>query len=781
MCVCFDRTLYDESIGAGGSLNDLNAISPIQFSGSPSYNLAMTAASTTESGYITTSAQNLAGVKGFDDGISATTTNGPLDLNASMIENHLGTGVGYRLITNSTWYYIGKLAPSVVGTEEPTITLEFHVNDGISKHNSIQKLFVFLGSLTRTTWQSFASGSITGKMLIRSIGSDWHVFIQTPSSSNSFIDVRASLISGGSWTWDLNSKGNGADPSGPGVSGDDVWDNFTNDPSGYTKLGYIQTYPEGSNNRSIRAYGEVEILDTTDSTSISTGSLTSLGGIGTSGNIHVGGSVDVGTTFDIQATNAISEISNDSTLASASSTAIVTEAALKSYIDNVALGQCPKQECNLGTAAALPANTYSGTPNFTLTATANGALSVDGSVVTATQRILVKDEVTTTNNGIYVVTTVGDGSNPYVLTRATDYDTSAKISSGDVTYVATGSTNAEIHFVMTNESFATLDTDAITWAILNSASHITGPGVSVVDDVPSFSTTNGKTLQDSGVKVQSVGSNFKIQRTSVILDVTASCTLDQNLDTTSSPSFQISSSVIAPTLAAHNVNKTYVDGTFVEQPTSTPVNNDGIAIYDGTTGAQVKDSGITTASGGNAFSLSSGTTDLICTTDVTLDQDVATTATPSWGNSISTSAPSIGTHNTNKTYVDGAVLSAIVTFGNSGVLNTTATRYLEPYFSDGTAPTTRYVMIMPRAGTLKNMYVVHSVPAGNGSNIRYRLEKNSTPDALDITIASTAASGSDLVNTVSIAAGDTISLEVTKAVSIGTSPAGITVSMEFVG
>ncbi len=66
-----------------------------------------------------------------------------------------------------------------------------------------------------------------------------------------------------------------------------------------------------------------------------------------------------------------------------------------------------KAPCNYATTAALPANTYNnGTSGVgaTLTANANGALTVDGgSSVSAGQRILVWQEATAPNNGIYSV------------------------------------------------------------------------------------------------------------------------------------------------------------------------------------------------------------------------------------------------------------------------------------------------------------------------------------------------------------------------------------------
>ena len=80
----------------------------------------------------------------------------------------------------------------------------------------------------------------------------------------------------------------------------------------------------------------------------------------------------------------------------------------------------------------------------TITANANGALSFGGGSPTATQRLLVKNEVggNAAYNGVYVVTQAGNGSTPFILTRATDYDTSGsgtnEVDQGDYVLVISG-------------------------------------------------------------------------------------------------------------------------------------------------------------------------------------------------------------------------------------------------------------------------------------------------------------------------------------------------------
>jgi hypothetical protein len=121
----------------------------------------------------------------------------------------------------------------------------------------------------------------------------------------------------------------------------------------------------------------------------------------------------------------------------------------------------------------------------------------------------------------------------------------------------------------------------------------------------------------------------------------------------------------------------------------------------------------------------------------------------------------------------------LLIFGNNGIFNTTATRYLYAGASDSLAPTSIINMVIPFSGTIKNMHVYHNTPAGNGSNIVYTLVKNGTPASLTVTIPSTTQTASDTSNSVSVVAGDRLAVQVTKAVGIGVSPSDIIVTMEI--
>ena len=149
----------------------------------------------------------------------------------------------------------------------------------------------------------------------------------------------------------------------------------------------------------------------------------------------------------------------------------------KNYADSIASGLDVKQSCIAATTGALPANTYAnGTSGVgaTLTANANGALSIDGFAVAATGlRLLVKNEQAAANNGIYTVTTVGTASVPYVLTRASDFDTDKEVTPGAFTFIEQGTANADSGWVLTTDGTVTIGTTALNFSQFSGAGAIT--------------------------------------------------------------------------------------------------------------------------------------------------------------------------------------------------------------------------------------------------------------------------------------------------------------------
>ena len=153
----------------------------------------------------------------------------------------------------------------------------------------------------------------------------------------------------------------------------------------------------------------------------------------------------------------------------------------------------------LGTAAALPNSpTYSnGTSGVgaTLTADSNVRLVVDGTNATTGDRVLVQDQASALQNGLYDVTNQGaSGSAAWVLTRAVDFDGSptGQIKAGESVYVLSGSTNSGQGFVVTSTSDPhTVGTNDITFTQFTGTQAITaGTGASITGNTINVGTTS---------------------------------------------------------------------------------------------------------------------------------------------------------------------------------------------------------------------------------------------------------------------------------------------------
>ena len=81
-----------------------------------------------------------------------------------------------------------------------------------------------------------------------------------------------------------------------------------------------------------------------------------------------------------------------------------------------------------------------------------------------TKEVKKADEFDCVKNVIYTVTTVGNGSNAFVLTRALDFNTSAEVGAGSFMFVESGTANAGKSFIQST-SGPTLDTTALVFSV----------------------------------------------------------------------------------------------------------------------------------------------------------------------------------------------------------------------------------------------------------------------------------------------------------------------------
>jgi len=184
------------------------------------------------------------------------------------------------------------------------------------------------------------------------------------------------------------------------------------------------------------------------------------------------------------------------------------DAATKAYVDERSAGLVVHPAVALATVAALPAYTFTpgGTPGIgdTITANVNGALTIDGVLATATSRVLIKNETLTNApyNGIYDVTDAGGSGAPFILTRASDFNTATNMLAA-YTLVTGGLTLSSTGWVLSTPAPIVVDTTPLLFTQFSSTTAYTGAnGISVTGTVIS-ALLNSTTLSlDLGGNIQ---------------------------------------------------------------------------------------------------------------------------------------------------------------------------------------------------------------------------------------------------------------------------------------
>lgn len=142
----------------------------------------------------------------------------------------------------------------------------------------------------------------------------------------------------------------------------------------------------------------------------------------------------------------------------------------KTYVDSVANGLDVKASVRVATTTNLAANYNNGAG--TLTASSNGAISVDGVTLSLNDRVLVKNQSVAAQNGFYKVTTTGSGSAVFVLTRTPDADAASELTSGAFTFTEEGTSNADNGYVLSTNGSITLGTTSINFEQFSGAGQI---------------------------------------------------------------------------------------------------------------------------------------------------------------------------------------------------------------------------------------------------------------------------------------------------------------------
>jgi len=159
--------------------------------------------------------------------------------------------------------------------------------------------------------------------------------------------------------------------------------------------------------------------------------------------------------FDTQVrTNRLDQLASATSTVSGVTPTADAHFATKGYVDSVSEGLDVKGSCVAATTA-----------NITIATALNSGDSLDGVTLADGDRVLVKDQSTATQNGIYVV-----GSTP---ARADDLTTGAD-AAGTFTFIEQGSTNADIGFVCTsNKGSAVVGTNNLAFSTFSSSGNVT--------------------------------------------------------------------------------------------------------------------------------------------------------------------------------------------------------------------------------------------------------------------------------------------------------------------
>ena len=152
-----------------------------------------------------------------------------------------------------------------------------------------------------------------------------------------------------------------------------------------------------------------------------------------------------------------------------------------------------KESCLAATTANL-ASVYASGPQTLTDSSTGSVLVIDTVTISAVgTRILVKDQTTGSQNGIYTLTTAGvAGTTKWVLTRAVDFNGggTSDVTNGAYTYVGSGTANGGFGFILSTPDTIVLDTTSLTFVKYSGTSMYTaGTGLSLSNYQFSISNT----------------------------------------------------------------------------------------------------------------------------------------------------------------------------------------------------------------------------------------------------------------------------------------------------
>ena len=263
-----------------------------------------------------------------------------------------------------------------------------------------------------------------------------------------------------------------------------------------------------------------------------------------------------------------------------------TDIVNKYYVDSVAQGLNPKASCQVATTA-----------NITL----SGLQAIDGYTTLASDRVLVKNQTTSSQNGIYL-------ASASAWTRTTDMDVWAEVA-GAYTVILNGG-QADTGWVCNASTTGTIGTTAMPWVQFSgSATYYAGTGLTLASNT--FSITNtGVTAASYGSASQTLTATVNAQGQLTSLAATSIAIANTQVSGLGTMSTQSASSV--------SITGGAIDGTTLGATTASTVRGTTITATTQFTGAGTGLTGTATSLniGGNA---ATATTASATTTAVTFN------------------------------------------------------------------------------------------------------------------------------------------------------------------
>lgn len=134
-------------------------------------------------------------------------------------------------------------------------------------------------------------------------------------------------------------------------------------------------------------------------------------------------------------------------------------------------------------------------------------------------------------------------------------------------------------------------------------------------------------------------------------------------------------------------------------------------------------------------------------------------------------------------FVPGGVVGdgTVLVWGADNVGAAADTRFISPGRANGLATTTNiYSIAMPRAGTLRNLFVRHNSAGGNGNSIVYTVLVNGVATLITASrVTGAIGTSSDLVNGFAAAQGDLVAVRATKALAVAGGNIDVQVTLEL--